>query len=423
MTTSELPTVVYLGNFELPDRNAAALRVRGNARIFRDLGYRVVLVGVSRDTAGEDLSSSSCESGDQGIEAWAMAYPSGTGEWMRRITSIRPLIEVVERADISRLALVICYNYPAVAQLRIAHAARRLGAKAVADVTEWYGRVPGRSPACLVKNIDTLLRMYLVNPAMEGLITTSSFMSDYYQPTGLPIVEIPTLQRGDPGPPRASTGSAAKKLFFAGSGFDPALVTQGREGLKDRLDWVLELLFAAAKLGAVFEMDLFGVTRENYLAIVPEHADLIAGLGDALRFRGRVPHADLLDTLRRADFSIFMRQTTRVTLAGFPTKFSESVAYGTPAITNPMPSLTNYLIEGETGFTVDPSDPGAAARHLTEILSMPAGEVAAMKQACARSSQFDYATFVEPVADWLAELGLDAARRRASANCRPMKTV
>ena len=39
-------TIVYIGGFELPDKNAAAQRVISNAKIFRKLGYHVIYVGI-----------------------------------------------------------------------------------------------------------------------------------------------------------------------------------------------------------------------------------------------------------------------------------------------------------------------------------------------------------------------------------------
>ena len=42
-------TIIYMGNFALPDKNAAAHRVMINGKIFKDLGYRVAYLGVTRD--------------------------------------------------------------------------------------------------------------------------------------------------------------------------------------------------------------------------------------------------------------------------------------------------------------------------------------------------------------------------------------
>ena len=42
-------TIIYIGNFELPNKNAAAQRVIANGKIFRDLGYKVVYIGISKE--------------------------------------------------------------------------------------------------------------------------------------------------------------------------------------------------------------------------------------------------------------------------------------------------------------------------------------------------------------------------------------
>ena len=42
-------SVLYVGGFELPDKNAAAHRVINNAKILRELGYRVIFCGVDRE--------------------------------------------------------------------------------------------------------------------------------------------------------------------------------------------------------------------------------------------------------------------------------------------------------------------------------------------------------------------------------------
>lgn len=37
-------------------------------------------------------------------------------------------------------------------------------------------------------------------------------------------------------------------------------------------------------------------------------------------------------------------------MAGFPTKFVESITAGTPVLTNQTSDLADYLVEGEIGF-------------------------------------------------------------------------
>ena len=41
-------TILYIGGFELPDKNAAAHRVLSNAKLFKLLGYNTVFIGTDK---------------------------------------------------------------------------------------------------------------------------------------------------------------------------------------------------------------------------------------------------------------------------------------------------------------------------------------------------------------------------------------
>lgn len=399
-------TILYVGGFELPDLNAAAQRVLANALIFRDLGYRVGLIGVTRRDGAPTLGRVPGVE-VEGVEAWEAPYPSGQVSWLRRTVGIGEVKAVVAAMGIeSDLRAIIAYNHPAVAQWRLLAYARSLGGRGIADVTEWYGDVRNDSLSGVVKNLDGRLRMGWVNRRMDGLITTSPFLSDHYAPTGLPMVELPTLMEEPAGPAAAATPDGQpKRLFFAGSGFDPAVLARTRDGLKDRIDLVIERLAGAARRGADFQLDAYGLTGADYRALRPDHASLLEQLGERVRFHGRRPRDEVRRALRTADFSIFLRDAFRVTLAGFPGKYAESVAFGTPVLTNPMPNVLRYHQEGRTGWLVDLNDAEQAEAQLAKALSMSGAEVHAMKEFCAGSGLFHYSRYLDPVADFMERVG------------------
>ena len=395
-------TILYVGGFELPDLNAAAQRVLANALIFRDLGYRVGLVGVTRRQGAPALGRVP-DFDIPGIEAWEAPYPAGQVQWLRRTVGIGEVKAVVAAMKAAPdLRAIIAYNHPAVAQWRLLAYARALGGKGIADVTEWYGDVRNDSVSGVVKNLDGRLRMGWVNRRMDGLITTSPFLTDHYASTGLPIVELPTLMDESPGAAAAATPDGRpKRLFFAGSGFDPAVLARTRDGLKDRIDLVVERLAGAAASGAAFHLDAYGLTGTDYRALRPDHAPLLEQLGERIRFHGRRPREEVRRALREADYSIFLRDETRVTLAGFPSKYSESVALGTPVLTNAMPNVLRYHRQDLTGRLIDRDDRARGEAHLVEALAVPAAEIQAMKDFCAGSGLFHYRSFLDSVADFM----------------------
>ena len=399
-------TVIYAGAFEFPDRNAAAQRAVANACIFRDLGYRVILVGLSRDLP-EGAPPHRLAADLLPFETWELPYPVGRLAWLRRIVSGADLLRLIEDHYADSLAGLILYDYPAVAQERLRRAARRRGAFAIGEATEWYSVSRLRSVAAAVRNLDRPLRMRWVNRRMDGMIVASEFLRDFYAAAGQPTVELPTLlaDRSPVAVPPAAPGAGRpRRLFFAGSGFDPESVAASVDGPKDRLDTVIEALGAARAMGADFVLDVFGVTRPDYLAVRPDHAGLVADLGERIQFHGRQPRESIRRILAEADYSIFLRKDTRVSRAGFPTKFGESVHFGTPVITNALGSLTKYHVEGRTGWYIDYDDVQRAGRRLAEILNADSAEVSAMKDWCRASNLFHYAGYVAPVGRFMATL-------------------
>ena len=216
----------------------------------------------------------------------------------------------------------------------------------------------------------------------------------------MPIIEIPTLMAPDAAAevPTIERSDGITHLFFAGTGFDKATVAGSSDGLKDRLDWVFEVLHKAKMLGARFHMDLFGVDRAQYMELVPEQAEILKAMEGDLTFHGRQPRETLLKILPQAAFSIFFRKATRTTLAGFPGKLSESISYGTPVITNPMPSTNHFK---RTGYLIDVTDLDNVARKIVAIFDQSDTEINAMKAYCYDSGVFHYRSFISPVSDWL----------------------
>lgn len=397
----QVKTIVYIGGFELPDRNAAAQRVRNNARVLRSLGYRVVLLGTSRTRAYDRLIHPA-NTGEDDIEGWEIGYPKSRIQWFNMISTDWPLRQLTKRSDIrsNDIAAVICYNYPAIAQMRIARLARGWGASAVADCTEWYATRPWNSLSNIVKNLDVPLRMYWVNRKMDGIVTTSPFMTNFYRPTGLPIIEIPTLMEKPTGDvPLDKAIATPMPLFAVASGFTE---DTRADDVHDRIDWILELLDGAVVQGHNFVLRIVGVDRERYLSVFPGHDRLLERLGERIIFMGRVPRGEVLRHLQTSAFAFVLRHESRVTLAGFPSKYSEAVTYGTPVIINALPSVQAYHVEGRTGISLDLDDYEGAVETLCKALTMYPKAVAAMKQYCRNYRAFSPQAFEDQVSEFLS---------------------
>jgi len=384
--------ILYVGGFELPDKNAAAQRCVSNAKIFRDLGFEVVLLGVDKTNC-----RSLHESEYFGFTCWSIPYPKSTKAWLSYITSLNQVDHLLGEKYLDQVFAVICYNYPAVSQYRIRNLAKKHGTFALADVTEWYSASGDTFLRKGIKWLDTTLRMRGVNFLMDGLITTSKYLSAFYQEKIL--VELPTLfDKYEQGFKKLeASNEVGYTIMYAGSPFDVSLASKDRRSVKERLDLVIDTMYRLKLDGLNFTLNIFGVRKVDYLKVYPEDSNKLEKMGNQVVFHGRRPHRVILENIVISDFTIFLRDVNRVTLAGFPSKFSESITYGTPVITNLISNIEPYIAEGGNCYLVDIDDKEKRYEKLKLILAMSREEVKIFKKFCLDSITFDYSSFTERV--------------------------
>ncbi|MBQ7794638.1 MAG: hypothetical protein IJ366_09020, partial [Clostridia bacterium] len=171
-------TILYIGGFELPDKNAAAHRVIANAKIFQRLGYNVVFVGVGREEiSGVDVLETF--ETVQGFDSYRILYPTSSSDWIRYLTDISAVKTVCEKyGDVK---MIVCYNYQAAAMARLLRYCRKNGIKLTADVTEWYGTEKQSLLFKIIKGSDTFFRMRVLQKKLDGLIVISDYLESYYK--------------------------------------------------------------------------------------------------------------------------------------------------------------------------------------------------------------------------------------------------
>ncbi len=408
MVTSK-KTIIYIGGFELPDKNAAAQRVIANGKLFRELGYNVVFLGVDRLGNDSGVPMELTKSMHFGFECWSIPKPNTKLQWLKYLASIGSLTSLIESHYKSNVAMIVCYNYPAVGLWQVRRLCRRIGAKYVPDVTEWYASAGKGLLYVLIKWLDTALRMHIMHRLSDGMITTSALITKFYQSRNrFPIVELPTLFDKELIIRAESTNSSAKPVWqfiYVGNPFSADMVGKQRNNIKDRLDIVIKLISALNASGIISKLSIYGLEAETYLTVYPEHHELIYCKSQCILFHGYQPHSVVLQAIQASDFSIFFRDATRVTESGFPTKLSESITYGTPVITNYLRNLEKY-VEVEGLYLLDVKDLDLALHDLSRILSTIAGNMFLIKQSCRKQSPFDYRNYKLDVRHFMMQLSV-----------------
>lgn len=358
-------TVLYVGGFALPDKNAAAQRVIANAQLFAQLGFDVIFINHSDGISNPRLTEYfgfSCYEFPQ--EKWNVPLRGD-------INQIKEIL--ARRSDVS---IVVAYNYPAVGLIKLKKLCRQKDIVCLGDITEWYRARDVSLIKMPIKYFDTFFRMRVINRQLDGLIVISNFLKSYYDGK-VPCVNLPPLvdSSAEKWQSLPSDDEDCFKLVYAGN---PSRT-------KERLDVIIEAV-KKASCKVPIALEIVGISKEEYGKVygvdVPTEDNVV--------FYGRLPHEEVLNKVSRASYTVIMRDDNRVTKAGFPTKFAESITCGTPVICNDNSDLKHWVKKYSCGFVV-------------EEVRLDEGLVAIYKASRPKVDRtiFDYRRYLQPMSEFL----------------------
>lgn len=363
----KLGEVVYVGGFILPDKNAAAQRVIGIAKILREIGYKVSFLS---ETKSNDTK---LKQEYFGFESYS--YKSSGG--IKKLFDIQYIIDYV--LNNQQVVAIIAYNFPALALLNLTKFCRKKGIFCFGDITEWYGTKGKSFLYKIIKGIDTCIRMRVANKKLDGCIVISKYLEKYYK-RFLPIIKLPPLVDKAESKWNVGCDEAHDDIRFVYAGSPSAE--------KERLDVIVEAIKYLLKEHEV-KLYIIGITEKEYEKIYKSKCD-----SKKVIFLGKVVHLEAVRYVSKCDYSIFVRDRNRVTQAGFPTKFVESISCGVPVITNDNSCVKDYLINGKNGILINDKN------ILQELVKI----IIEKRRIEVQSDLFDYRNYINDMANFLGRI-------------------
>jgi glycosyltransferase involved in cell wall biosynthesis len=383
--------IIYVGAFRFPKYDAAAARVLNNARALRECGHDVEII-----SWGGKFEDSSKQNGEYDIYD-GFRYTITTeldinGGFVAKVKNrlnrgektLRLLKEIEKSPD-----LLIAYNPDLLFNLKLKYYASRHKIKYANDITEWSDNNELR----FIERITNAINLKHFTHRVNNRIVISSFLNKYYT-DGNNIVVPATYDETEP---KWQQGLAVAKKRVGG--FDGiTLIYAGNPARKDAVHYAINAVQRLIDEGASIRFLIVGAEREPYQKT---YADLLTkkDLSEKILFLGRVPQDEVPSYYALADFMVLLRESTRKSNAGFPTKFAESFASSTPVIANLTSDLNRYLFEGNTGFVVEkPTEQSVYETLKTRVLALSSDRIEQMKRNVKKESKrLDYHHFIEPL--------------------------
>lgn len=372
--------VAYVAPVAIPEGGAAAARILGNARALASAGFKVTIVsGHCPPGSAADLEISSSircvrlnerHSEHMPLALRRLSYANmgaGTAAWL----SQQPILPKA----------VFIYSGYTPYIMNLLPWARRQSVPLIFDAVEWY--TPRSLWQYLVSpyywNIELSMRVLI--PRLDGVVAISEALNKYYRTYGLPVERIPPLIDSAELKPIDEKHATDQEIQLAYS---------GSPGHKDLLRNVIDAVDLVNADKANFVLNVAGLSERELATFLPR--SMRGGFPSFLRLVGKVDRPQAQAIVGKSDFSIFVREINRVSTFGFPTKFVESLALGTPVITNLSSDLSNHLRDNETGFICASPAPKDIASALATIASSDRTNFRLMRKAARLEAEehFDY---------------------------------
>ena len=388
--------IIYIGSFRLPNGDAAAARVLNIARALRLAGHEMSFIswGGVEQWDGADRGKVCSVDGFPYVVTNEIDYRGGivgkAKAWLTQGNKTKRIL----RERLGQYDAVISYNGSIIRWL--VSFCKKNKIKLVSDLTEWYSY----SELKLLDVPGYIWNMYVTQKKVRNKIVISSYLGDFYK-NSRNIVIPATCDAAE------EKWHAGKKpaTLVAGSFDGITLIYAGNPAKKDAVHHVINAVQRLIDEGHTIRFLILGVQRDDYLR---SYCNVLSNkqLSDRLQFLGRVSQDEVPSYYSLADFMVLLREPTRKSNAGFPTKFAESFTSGTPVIANLTSDLGNYLHDERNGFVVSEPTEESIYRTLKErVLPLDSEQIKRLKKNVNEfASLLDYHTYVEPLHLFMSKL-------------------
>lgn len=334
--------ILYTGLFRFPDQDAAAARVIGVGKLLRLLGHKVFFLswGGRKNDQAKDICIYQNFYYD-------VTFDLDCKNWIKKLfLKFSPGVKSFNyiKKNIDKYDVIISYNTPLIFNIRLNNLCNLYGKKLILDLTEWYSykeQFGGYfSPFYWVNECNMKLGNHMIN----NKILISKFLIEYYK--GEHNIQLPPLVDLNENKWHIELPFDHPLRSFKGTTF----IYAGYISCKDKIDLFIKAVYALILQGEQIRFLILGTTKDK---VGGDLIKIIDKIRDNVCFLGEVSQDLVPAYYKLADYSVLLRDNSRKNMAGFPTKFVESMSSGVPVLFNNCSDVLDYIDENNECVLVD----------------------------------------------------------------------
>lgn len=361
--------ILYIGQIAI-EGSASCTHVRNRARFFNNIGYEVY--GLSECPKNE------CDKvEDTDFLKYVYMKPfhgkgkvRGAGWIADQFLGIHTYNEIIRALKFISPDIIILYELNSiVVEERIRAYCKKHNIRLIIEVTEWM-EVENRKEIAtrgIVWQKDIQKRY--IDKRCGNIIAISEFLYEHYRNQGCNVIKLPPLVYDFADKDQIFRDRDVVKLHQV------KLVFAGTTDFKDYLEPMLKAIRKINNNEIKIIFDVVGPSLDAIESMLECSSPTQYGIN----CYGRLSHENTLSIVRKADFSVLMRENKRYAKAGVSTKFVEAMSLAVPSICTAVGGTDAFVSDGVDGILIKDNSVHEVLDKLVQIVNMDSSKILQMK--------------------------------------------
>lgn len=383
----KLKKILVLVDSYFPTGVAKSSRMLNFCRAFREVGYEVHVI--SAHSKGNEVVGAVYELEGITYEIVSKKTYSTLDSFVGTSGFLNRVKKYIDSNKVDCVFMTSSTEY----FRRLSRIIKSRGTKCYVEQCEWLDLSNYKFGKFDLRYINAEFFRRMGAKRIDGVISISRLLDDYYRSVGVHSIRIPTILDIKN---TKYTYKIEKRdkihIVFAGS----------LGGSKELLKPIIETLAQNEYYRKVIVFDIYGPTKNQILTNIDGDTDLINNTGCSIVIHGRIPQEQIQEVYLNSDYLIFIRPQRKSSNAGFPTKLAESMAVGTPVITNNTGDISLYLENGKNGFLLSDNSTDVIRQCFDSIISTDENTYMQMRREARKTAEnnFDFRIYMELIKEY-----------------------